>query len=299
MFAEQSVTINGQSLNYARTGPQSDGIPLLFLHGVSRRWQSFLPLLPQLGSRYEIFALDQRGHGRSGLGKRYDVLDYIQDAVGFVNQVVERPTLIYGHSLGAMVAAGTAAQIPDLVAGIIMEDPPFRAMGERIAQGPLKSLMAGMQMYAGDPRTVAEIAKDFADVELYDPRTDQHTRMGNIRDGVSLRFSARSLQDVDPQVFACIVAGAWLKGFEMEKICAAIRCPALLFQADERAGGMLADDDVALLKRHVPSLIHLSFSGVPHLMHWAITERILNHTWGFIESLDTNTPSSTNRELKG
>lgn len=285
MFAEQTISINGQTLNYAHGG--TGGMPLLFLHGVSRRWESFLPLLPQLSANYEVFALDQRGHGKSSLGKSYHVVDYVEDAVRFVRDVIRRPTVVYGHSLGAMVAAGVAAKLPELVAGAILEDPPFRAMGDRIAEGPLKSLMAGMQMYAGDSRSVAEIARDFANVELYDPRTGRTVRMGDIRDEVSLRFTARSLQDVDPQAFTCIIAGAWLRGYEMEQIFRDIRRPTLLLQADESAGGMLNDEDTGLMKAHVRSLSHLRFPGVPHLMHWTITEKILNLIWGFVESLET------------
>lgn len=290
MFAEQTVSINGQVLNYAHSGasqPGSGDLPLLFLHGVSRRWQSFLPLLPQLSGRYEVYALDQRGHGKSSLAKSYHVVDYIEDAVNFVRQVIQRPTVIYGHSLGAMVAAGVASKLPELTVAAILEDPPFRAMGDKIAEGPLKSLMAGMQMYAGDSRIVSDIARDFAEVELHNPRTGKTVRMGDVRDAVAIRFSSRSLQDVDPQVFTCIIAGAWLRGYDMEQIFRTIQAPTLLLQADESAGGMLNDEDAQLMKAHVQQFSHLQFPGIPHLMHWAITERILNHVWGFIESIDT------------
>ncbi len=286
MFSEQTISIDGQTLNYARSG--EGGQPLLFLHGVSRRWQSFLPLFPQLSRRYEVFALDQRGHGKSAMAKSYHVVDYIGDSVGFVREVIKRPTVIYGHSRGAMVAAGVASKLPELTAGVILEDPPFRAMGDKIAEGPLKSLMAGMQMYAGDSRNVNEIARDFANVELHDPRTGKSFRMGDVRDVVSLRFTSRSLQDVDPQVFTCIIAGAWLRGYDVEQIFRGIQAPTLLLQADDTAGGMLNDEDVSVMQAHVQHLSHLRFPGIPHLMHWAITERVLNHVWGFIESLDAS-----------
>ena len=35
------------------------------------------------------------------------------------------PLIIFGHSLGAMVAAAVAAELPQLVLGIVLEDPLF------------------------------------------------------------------------------------------------------------------------------------------------------------------------------
>ncbi|MFY9662418.1 MAG: alpha/beta fold hydrolase, partial [Terriglobales bacterium] len=50
-------------LNYAE-GPAA-GPPLVLLHGLGRRWQVFLPLIPALSMRWHIFAVDLRGHGKS------------------------------------------------------------------------------------------------------------------------------------------------------------------------------------------------------------------------------------------
>src|SRR5437762_336652 len=51
-------------LNVA-SGPDS-GPPAVLLHGVARRWQDFLPILPALTLRWHVHAIDFRGHGRSG-----------------------------------------------------------------------------------------------------------------------------------------------------------------------------------------------------------------------------------------
>lgn len=283
MFIEQRAIVGGQELNYAR-GPERRET-LLFLHGVSRRWETFLNLLPQLSSRYEIIALDHRGHGKSSMAKSYYVADYVQDVVGFVREVIGRPTLIYGHSLGAMAAVGAAAEIPDLVRGIILEDPPFGAMGKKIGEGALKSIFAGMQMCAGDSRPVADIARDFGEVEVHDAQTGSSIQMREIRDGVSLRFAARSLQDVDPQVFSSIVVGDWLRGYEMEKIFPRVMAPTLLMQADPGAGGMLADEEAEDFRRQAREVVLIQMAGVPHLMHWGAAERVLTNVWGFLNSI--------------
>ena len=143
MLNEQLFHLNGLDLNFA-TGPRN-GPAIVFFHGVTRRWQSFVPLIPALSTRWHIHALDHRGHGQSSRAKfGYLVRDYVHDAVAFVQQQVQGPVVLYGHSLGAMVAAGVAAELPQQVQGAILEDPPFETMGPQISQSALLSYFAGV-----------------------------------------------------------------------------------------------------------------------------------------------------------
>ena len=109
------------------------GPVLVLLHGVTRCGADWEPLLPALAEDWTVIALDQRGHGTSPRAGSYLVTDYVADAVRFVREETAGPIFIFGHSLGAMVAAAVAAELPDRVGGIILEDPPFHTMGNRIA----------------------------------------------------------------------------------------------------------------------------------------------------------------------
>ena len=51
--------------------------------------------------------------------------DYAADALAFV-EALPSPATLYGHSLGALVAASVAAALPGRVAGVVLEDPPGR-----------------------------------------------------------------------------------------------------------------------------------------------------------------------------
>src|SRR5437870_483220 len=97
MLTEHTLTIGDASLHYAR-GP-SAGPPLLFLHGVFRSWQDFVPLIPALAARWAVHALDFRGHGRSSRRPgAYRVVDYSEDAVAFLKHNCDEPAVVYGHS---------------------------------------------------------------------------------------------------------------------------------------------------------------------------------------------------------
>ena len=81
----------------------------------------------------ETFALDFPGHGGSTTRMfTYFVRDYAIAVGAFIESVVRRPVILYGHSLGAMVAALVGSRIPRLTTAMILEDPPFHTMGNRL-----------------------------------------------------------------------------------------------------------------------------------------------------------------------
>ncbi len=285
MLNEQLFPYHGLNLNFA-SGPRT-GPALVFFHGVTRRWQSFLPLIPALATRWHVQALDHRGHGLSSrTAPEYLVRDYVRDAVAFVREQVQGPCVVYGHSLGAMVAATVAAELPSLVFGAVLEDPPFDTMGPRIEQSALLSYFAGVQPFAGSTLPVGALARQLAEIPLTTPGKAGSVRLGDTRDPASLRFTARCLKQLDRNVLTPIVAGRWLEGFDWAATVSQVACPALLLQADHTAGGMLTDEDAAEAERLMPDCSRVRLPKIGHLIHWLATESCLRLVNSFLESLD-------------
>ncbi|MCA9033741.1 MAG: alpha/beta hydrolase [Planctomycetaceae bacterium] len=280
---ELKVAANGLSFNMAKL--ISGRPPLLMLHGVTRRWQTFLPLMNALAARWDVYAVDFRGHGGSSRSTHYRIMDYTSDIIDLIATTFEEPVVIYGHSLGAMVAAATAAAIGGTAKAVIMEDPPMNTMGPEISGNILHSFFAGLGRFAGDQRSTSSVAADLAEIELFDPATSGTTRLGDIRDEVQLRFTARSLRSVDPGVFEPISDGKWMEGYDTSRIFSSLHCPSLLLQADLSAGGMLTEADAAMLKQLSPDLTRVRLSGVGHVIHVAATQALINHVTAFLESI--------------
>ena len=90
--------------------------------------------------------MDFRGHGESARSEgRYRVVDYVEDAARFLEEEIGRPAAVYGHSLGAMVAAATAARAPGMVMAVVLEDPPFHTMGRRIRETALHGFFSALR----------------------------------------------------------------------------------------------------------------------------------------------------------
>lgn len=118
------VDVDGVPIHVHRSGPI--GAPAVVLaHGFSddgRCWSRFSELLV---GRFDVVAPDARNHGRSGRGPA-DPAILAADLAAVVRALrLHRPILV-GHSVGASTVAGVAAGNPDLVGGVVLEDPPWR-----------------------------------------------------------------------------------------------------------------------------------------------------------------------------
>jgi pimeloyl-ACP methyl ester carboxylesterase len=281
MWEEKLVQTGKVRLNLA-TGPDN-GPPILLLHGVARSWRDFAPVLPALAARNRVLALDHRGHGRSERAGSYLVTDYVRDTVAFLRNYQSRPAVLWGHSLGAMVAAAAAAHVPARVGALILEDPPFHTMGERITPA-LRAFFAGLQECAReDSIAVPLLAERMAAIRL--PIPDGRTvRLDEVRDATQIRFGARCLVDLDPAVLDPVVTGSWLEGYDLEGVLQQVRCPTLLLAGQSESGAMLSPYDAARVTGLVEDLTQVSFEGAGHLLHWQRTDDVLRHVLAFLES---------------
>ena len=233
--------------------------------------------------RWQVFAYDHRGHGQSGRAERYLTVDYVPDAVQFLREEIQRPTVVYGHSLGAMVAAAVAAEVPELVRAIILEDPPFHTMGERIENYVMYPYFVALEKLASNGMSLSQLVAALGAIEIN--TANGKTALRHVRDASALRFTAKCLQQLDPDVMTPIATSHWLNGYDLTTIASRIQCPVLLMQADTNVGGMLMDEDAALIEQLVADVTRVKVSGIGHQIHTAAPEVALRLALGFLESL--------------
>ncbi|MFO0866698.1 MAG: alpha/beta hydrolase [Gemmataceae bacterium] len=278
MFAETTFVGADQTLNVA-SGPKN-GPTLVALHGVVRCWQDFGNVLPSLALRSHVLAIDHRGHGRSSWAPRYLVADYVADAVAAI-RALKAPAAIIGHSLGALVAIGVAAELPDQVQAIILEDPPSQNFLARTYKTTYHAQWSAMQSLAGSTTPIAVVAKRLAETRL-----PNGVRIGDMRDAASLRFVARCLRDLDPQVLAPVLEYRWLEGFDLLEAARRVRCPALLLAGDANVGGMLPSEDARCLEAALSDCTRIDLPNVGHLIHASAPDTYLRLALHFLDSLD-------------
>jgi pimeloyl-ACP methyl ester carboxylesterase len=281
---EKSFDAGEVILNYAEG--EDNGPPLVLLHGLGRRWQVFLPLIPSLSLRWHVYALDFRGHGKSGRVPRgYRGTQYSEDVIRFLRQQVREPAMLFGHSLGGMAAMWVAARHPELVKAVILGDNLISSVEFKASYYP--TLFGGLRDLAIKGGTLEEIARGLAEIKLKLPGLDELTRIGDLpgNDQAFLMWWARCVKQVDPDTYAMSLDGTSLEGWDGLALLGAITCPTLLLQANPELGGLMSDDDVQLAMKLLAHPVHVSFPTLGHALYMQQPEPVLRAVNNFLESL--------------
>ncbi|WP_236950319.1 alpha/beta hydrolase [Mycobacterium sp. MS1601] len=141
-FPEQLVDLGEIRMNYAVAGDAANPA-LLLIPGQSESWWGYEEAMGLLADRFQVFAVDLRGQGRSTWTPgRYSLDLFGGDLVRFIDRVIGRPTVVCGLSSGGVIAAWLSAfAAPGQVRAALYEDPPLfssqttPAVGQSIRQG--------------------------------------------------------------------------------------------------------------------------------------------------------------------
>lgn len=111
-------------------GPGPDAPLLHFAHGTGLNGRTYARLLEPLASRFRIVSWDARGHGGTTLpadpAKLIDWQPYVDDLARMIRHLSPgRPALVAGHSLGGITSLEMAAAHPELVAAVMVLEPPL------------------------------------------------------------------------------------------------------------------------------------------------------------------------------
>src|SRR5215471_10341322 len=96
---------DGTSIAYGIAG---SGPPMLLVHGSASIGLSWTPVLAELSKHFTAYFMDRRGRAPSGDGPAYSIEAEVED-VDAVLQAIAEPTVLVGHSFGALVALHGAA----------------------------------------------------------------------------------------------------------------------------------------------------------------------------------------------
>ncbi len=109
-----------------------EGPPLVMVHGAgSARW-SFDLVRPHVEDRFTVWALDRRGRGGSEDGDGYSLEREFEDVRAVVSEAGggTPDVFLFGHSYGALLAAGAAARLRGLEALALYEPPMGGVLGD-------------------------------------------------------------------------------------------------------------------------------------------------------------------------
>ena len=99
--------------------------PLLLIHGFGAAIEHWRYNIPVLSQQTSVYAIDLLGFGGSRKAHTpYSAYDWGQQLSDFCQEIIGRPTVLVGNSIGSLAALTAAAQNPDWVTGLIMASLP-------------------------------------------------------------------------------------------------------------------------------------------------------------------------------
>ena len=261
MLTEKRYQNKDINLNYAE-GPNA-GPPVLFLHGLTDRWQFFLPVMPTMTMNWHVYALDFRGHGASKHTPPYRYLDHINDTISFIEDVIGEPVHLYGTALGGMAALMVAARRPDLVKSLVFGDANIKLDYVRKVIVDYHTFWSGWHKLASYPAELDDYVKMVSNMPINIPWREPGT-YGDGLDCVSVLNKALYLRNLDPEVVRAWSESAeddaafktLTTGYNEDEI-RNIQCSVLFIQANMEKGGILANDEVEFALERVKRAQHI------------------------------------------
>jgi pimeloyl-ACP methyl ester carboxylesterase len=316
-FSEQRFDAGAVTLNYV-AGPDN-GPALVLIPGQGANWETYAKVLIPLSQRFQVFALDIRGHGRSDWTTgEYSFAAIGEDLRAFLDGVVGRPAIISGNSSGGLIAIWLAANAPEQVRAIIAEDAPlFSAAWPRIQQEyvfQILTLTVEILHVLRHSRSVKALSEAFGRIEKpvkdsdrtrHNPRwvtnalawvIRTHQSNGPFKPLVSALLPARIKQFIDIlMTFDPDFSQAWLdgriyQGLDHEAALKAVRCPMLFLHANwyrhPKLGliGALDDDDAQRAVSLVPDCEYVKVDA-RHVIHSGKPKRFIEEVDRFASGL--------------
>jgi pimeloyl-ACP methyl ester carboxylesterase len=259
----------GVRLQYVEQG-RAEGLPVIFLHGVTDSWRSFEPVLSYLPPAIHAFAISQRGHGDSSRpDSGYTHGHMAADVRAFMDATNLPTAVIVGHSMGAMVAQRFAVDYPARVRRLVL----MAAFSTHRQSDDLNQFVATRIAPLVDPIDPAFVREFQVSTLARDvPPSFLDTVVGE-----SLKVPAR----VWRAAFRAHMAARDLTGD-----FAAVEAPTLIVWGDRDDYAVRTDQETLLAS--IPRARLLTYQGAGHAIHWEDPGRFARDLTAFV--LPTGTP---------
>ena len=250
-------------LEYAEQG-RPDGVPVIFLHGITDSWHSFESVLAHLPSSVHAFAISQRGHGDSERPmQNYTPKDFADDIAEFINQKKLGKVIIAGHSMGGVNAQQFAIDYPELTSGLIVID-----------SDPVLKSNPGMPEFLEEvSRIEGMISKKFMD-------DFQRATLAKPIDSAYFSLLVEEGLKVPPGVFKAALKGILEVDFTNQ--LKNINVPALIFWGNKDAFCTYRGQE--LLIDNIKNSKLIVYGNTGHALHWEEPKRFSEDLMNFIDN---------------
>ena len=188
----------------------------------------------------------------------YCLQDFVEDNALFLKRL-DRPAVLVGHSIGGVIALMLAAQCPDRVKALIIEDSPLTLDNYRRIIDSSRDTFGLWLNLKKSAQSEQELALALADAYKDYP-------------GVTsawILFFAECLWQLDPTFFNAMLGNFehFAAGYDGQQLLAKVSCPVLCLRGEPKLGAVMTDEEIAWLERTCVNVKCVQIAGAGHLLH--------------------------------
>ena len=237
-------------LHYERYG---QGHPLIILHGLFGSLDNWRTLNKAFARSFEVFALDQRNHGRSPHSEVFNYQAMMEDVREFMQQHELTVAHILGHSMGGKVAMQFALTYPNMVDKLVIVD-----IAPKVYPPGHDDVFAGL--FAFNPATIrsrqeadAALARHLPDLSLrqFLLKNLEREESGTFKWRINLDSIHRNYHEM---LKTFMTSGTFAK-------------PTLLIRGEN--SGYVHDSDLVTIREIFPAA---QLTTIPNTGHWVHAE---------------------------
>jgi len=107
-------------------GEKGEGQPLFLMHGIGSWSYGWRHLIEPLSRQFRVICFDAKGHGFSDKPWNFEDPGYqIDGCRQIIEQLCDRPAVIVGQSLGALIALAMVQEYPQLCSHLVLINVPI------------------------------------------------------------------------------------------------------------------------------------------------------------------------------
>jgi len=271
-----------QAIHYVVAGEaKDDRPPLLLIHGFGASTDHWRKNIQGLQADFQVWAIDLLGFGRSAKPNWQYSGDLWQAQLhGFITEVIGRPAVLAGNSLGGYAALCVAANHPESAAGLVLLNsagpfstsaqtpPPPNPISKAIQSLMLQPLPSWLLFqYVRQPSTIRRTLQ-----QVYLDKTA-------ITDQLIEDIRRPALDPGAPRVFASVFKSR--QGEKVDELLQKMSCPLLLLWGEGdpwmncRAKGAQFREHYPMLTEHYLQAGHCPHDEVPDQVNGLLRDWVL------------------------